>query len=33
MPVSMRNPGDPAGDIHPRLHASRKPLEELVKYL
>ena len=34
MPVAMLTLGYPAEGAHPsRLHASRKPLEELVKYL
>ena len=34
MPVAMLTLGYPAVGAHPsRLHASRKPLEELVKYL
>ena len=34
MPVAMLTRGSPAEGAHPsRLHASRKPLEELVKYL
>lgn len=34
MPIAMLTLGYPAEGAHPsRLHASRKPLEELVKYL
>ena len=34
MPVAMLTLGYPAEGAHPsRLHAARKPLEELVKYL